>query len=698
MKNNLTKLLVFISAAYILLTSTLAFEKIASGTGVWLGGYSPKWGSAFFGFTLFCIALLIFIAKVLWQAETFSYIAQSLIALRRKLGIARLVLAAVVFIIPIWFLQFTPWGIIFKDLSIRIIIWALITLMLTFLISQTELLEWKPCLLTLLLTSSSYVVALAFINVTDYPFSLGWSEGNRMWDYSIMFGRELYDYPPEKSIPVLLDPGRQFVGGLPFILPGVTILMERFWIALTTILPYLLLGLATFRFERFTPTRWLLATIWALIFLKQGPIHTPLVLCAIATALVWRSPLWLGIPLIAITSYVAELSRFTWVFAPGLWIGMLEFAGSHLHHHKVSRETWIRAISLGLAGFIGGQYGQNIVSLLNNTSDQEPMISASIPLDNAVSMVTTPTQPLLWYRLLPNETYPLGVLFGLIIATFPLILLLIYFVASRKWALNFWQKIAIVAPLTAFLIVGLIVSAKVGGGGDLHNMDMFLIGLMFTGSLAWEKLDKHWLAKIHLESDWIKIILILFFALPGLFALKGLHSIAFPEEAARLAILTDTTNQAALGMIPTDQVVQESLNIIQQEVNAVIKQDGQVLFIDQRQLLTFDYISNVPLIPEFEKKRLMNEALSGNAKYFYNFYSDLANKRFGLIVSEPLKTPLQDSDDSFGEENNAWVKWVSIPVLCYYDIKTTLQEVNVQLLVPKPDPVDCSAELPVELP
>ncbi|MDP2778732.1 MAG: hypothetical protein Q8O48_13925, partial [Anaerolineales bacterium] len=95
-----------------------------------------------------------------------------------------------------------------------------------------------------------------------------------------------------------------------------------------------------------------------------------------------------------------------------------------------------------------------------------------------------------------------------------------------------------------------------------------------------------------------------------------------------------------------------------------------------------------------EKKRLMDEALSENMTYFEQFYTDLAAHRFSLIVSELLRTPIKDSSYQFGEENNAWVKWVSNAVLCYYEPKITLKEVGVQLLVPKAEPVDCSAQLP----
>lgn len=697
MKNNFIKILILISATYIFLMAILGFEKVSSGTGTLLNLYSPKWGIGLLGFILFCVAFLIMIVRVLRRAETFHFLAKKLITFREKLGIVRFGLAVLVFVAPILFFQFTVWGVVFSDLYIRVIVWALTVTLLTFLISNVNLLEWKYCLISLLLTSTAFVITLSFINVTDYPFSMGWSEGNRMWDFSVMFGREIYDYPAEKNIAVLLDPGRQFVGGLPFIFSGITIWMERFWISLTAIVPYFLVGMFAFRFLRSDLKGWLFAIFWAFIFLKQGPIHTPLVLCAAATALVWRSPLWLGIPLIAITSYAAEASRFTWVFAPGMWIGMLELIGAFTQDNKLTRTAWFRAITLGVSGLIGGQYGQNIISLFNSQT-QQSTVSPSISVDSAVSMVTTPAQPLLWYRLLPNETYPLGVLFGLIVATTPLIILLCYLIFSNKWQINLWQKLAILAPLTAFLVVGLIVSTKIGGGGDLHNMDMFLIGLMFTGVVAWEKAGKQWFTEIPSAPAWIKFTLVLFFALPGLFALKGIRSFNFAEDASWLAILTDSPNEKALDMIPSDEIVDSSLKVIREEVNVAVEQGGEVLFLDQRQLLTFGYITNVPFVPEYEKKVLMNNALGSRQAYFQKFYQDLANKRFSLIISEPLKTPTQDSADRFGEENNAWVKWVSIPVLCYYDIKTTLREVNVQLLVPKPEPVDCFAVLPVELP
>jgi hypothetical protein len=122
------------------------------------------------------------------------------------------------------------------------------------------------------------------------------------------------------------------------------------------------------------------------------------------------------------------------------------------------------------------------------------------------------------------------------------------------------------------------------------------------------------------------------------------------------------------------------------------KSKGEVLFLDQRQLLTFEAVEGVPLVPEYEKKYLMDQAMAGNLTYFQGFYQDLVNKRFALIVSEPLFKSYDDAFDPFSEENNAWVKWVSEAVLCYYTPEKTYKEVRVQLLVPRAGSLDC--ELP----
>ena len=44
-----------------------------------------------------------------------------------------------------------------------------------------------------------------------------------------------------------------------------------------------------------------------------------------------------------------------------------------------------------------------------------------------------------------------------------------------------------VIPSLAFLAVGLIASAKIGGGSNLHNIDMFWITLALIAAWAWKE-------------------------------------------------------------------------------------------------------------------------------------------------------------------------------------------------------------------
>jgi hypothetical protein len=97
----------------------------------------------------------------------------------------------------------------------------------------------------------------------------------------------------------------------------------------------------------------------------------------------------------------------------------------------------------------------------------------------------------------------------------------------------------------------------------------------------------------------------------------------------------------------------------------------------------------VTLVSEYEKKFLMDQAMDGDAEYFEGFYKDLARQRFSLIVAQPMFTSLQDEENRFPEENNAWVEWVAAPLLCYYTPVETIPEVQLQFLAPRSDPQGC---------
>jgi len=697
--NRATDILLLVGFGYILTRACIEFYAIAWGSGAWLGEFSLKWGLGFIAFILFCIFSWGIAASVIGKRDTFGGWSNRIIAVRNKIGIARWLVVLVLLLFPVWFLQYTPWGVLFSGFFIRLSIWIYVAFGLAIVLQKGErLLGWREMLAALLLTTSVFSIAAALTYVIDYPFSLGWSEGNRLWDYSVLFGRNLYNYPADREIYSLTDVGRQLVGGLPFLFPNVSIYAERLWAGLTTVFPYILLGLAAFRSEFKDKKLWLSLGLVTFIFLKQGPIHPPLVFCALFVAIIWRKSLWVAIPAIFVTGYLAEASRYTWLFAPAIWIVMLEFSGALLENGRVQKSTWWRATLLGLSGALGGFFGDSIVNWIGTFFS--PGDTAALTGEGAVSIASVSTalgkHPLLWYRLFPNATSGIGILATLVIAVTPMLVLLIYLYVTRRWKLSLLQNLGLVLPLLVFLAVGLVVSTKAGGGGDLHNLDMFLIGVLFTAVIAWEDGGRQWLSQIETSPDWIKGVLILLLVIPGIQPLTALRSFQFADDLPWLVTLTDVSDGKFLEMLPLQKDVDKTLQIIRQTV-AEKESQGEVLFLDQRQLLTFGYVNNVPLVPEYEKKVLMNEAMADNADYFSQFYADLEAGRFSLIVSEPLRAPVKDSSYEFGEENNAWVKWVVEPVLCYYEEIETFRNPQIQLLVPRQGDLDCSSKLPKEL-
>ena len=689
--DRLLRLIFVLASAAVLTQASIEMHHVAWGTGIWLGEYSLKWGLGFFGFAAGCLGLFIVAVLVAWWPERWMTIRLWLTRTRNRLPLpVRGGFALTCALAPVLFFQYTMWGVVFAGPGMRLLVWGLSTLGLAIAIGRGEqLLGWKESLIASLVGGALIGMAIPLATVTDYPFSLGWSEGNRLWDYSVLFGRERYLVPPGMKLAPFLDVGRQLIGGLPFLYPNLTILQERLWLGLIGILPYVLLSWSMFHVPHhrlagvpIPALPWLLAGLWGFLFLRQGPIHPPLLISAILVALVWRRSLWIAVPVLIAAGYFAAVSRFTWTFAPAMWAGMLWFSSADPQDQRLDRRDWHRTIALALAGLVGGLLLPQLTGVLTD--------KGNTPITQVTDALTR--QPLLWYRLLPNSTYPPGVLLGLLLAVLPLILVLAITVWRGLWRPNFWQRLAVLGALGAFLIVGLIASTKIGGGGDLHNLDMFLIGLLFTASIAWEKnlrtsSGKLWITEQASLSPWLRLLLIVMVMLPAYNSLMRMRPLLYADDFQRLKVLADVEDPYAdprvLGLLPPRQKVREVLDVVRARVQEAAAR-GEVLFMDQRQLLTFGYIQGVPLVPEYEKKYLMDQAMGETAALtFPAFYRDLGRHRFTLIISDPLRLPIKDSEYGFGEENNAWVKWVAVPILCYYEPDKTFKEFRIQLLIPR---------------
>lgn len=570
-----------------------------------------------------------------------------------------------------YFIGFTGWGDFLAGSGARLwLFWGAVTLLAALTPrSAGEGFGWARLAGGVLLLGSITAAAASLQMVVSYPFSIGWSEGNRIWDYSMMFGRARYQLVPDRPVQVFIEPGRQGLWGLPFLIPGVSIQGLRLWNELLFSLPYIFFGWLVFRPRRGEPAGWLFMGLWTYLFFAQAPVYTGLVLCAILVALARRLPLIPALLLVGCAGYYAGLSRSTWVFAPALWAGVLALASQA---NLSTARRWLQAVGLGATGLLAGYVLPKLLRAQGASGGGTGGASLDLSLQGIQQRLGQ--QALLWERLFPNTTYAPGILLGILMAAGPLLAVLIWLLAARRWKLNRWAGLALGGMLLGFLAAGLVISVKIGGGSNLHNLDMFLVSLVFAAGLAWEAALAEWPVRPQHWPGWVNVLLLAAVLHPAAQPFLTLQPMHLPAQA----------------------LVETALERVRLEVRDAAK-DGTVLFMDQRQLLTFGEVPPVALVTQYEKKYLMEQALRDNETYFQTFYAELAAHHFSLIVSEPLRNAKEQADRRlFGYENDAWVKWVSGPVLCYYSPVVTYAELDVQLLVPRtgppPESLGCPAQ------
>ena len=582
-----------------------------------------------------------------------------LIDLRGRVGKYRPVLAALILLAPLGYRYALGAGgyILYPNFRFAVILAALWAAAFFLSASGERLFSGRAMLLSAgWLVLISALTRLLLLVVND-PFSLSWSEGNRFYDYSLVFGQSLYNYRGVITDPYG-TPGRYGLWGVLFLWQGLPIWVHRLWNVVLLTAPSLLLAWALTRKLASGGLKWVVFLWIAAFFIILAPLHPPFMITAIIVALFafHPSPYVRGGSLVAASLY-AGLSRWTWVFAPAAWGALADL----LLYYPHRTGSWLRrllpAVLMALLGLLPGL-----------------ILARGNFVEYSTGELGTANQPLLWYRLLPNPTLGPGVLLLLLLTTAPLIGLLIYMLASGRWKWDIFQHLAVWAALGGFLAAGLVISAKIGGGGDLHNTDLFIMTLVFVTIFALAAGRDA--LEVRTWSAWALALLCFMLFLPA-YQFTPFYSSAGYNQWLDRPSQADMT--AALSKIRTavDQYSQR----------------GEVLFMDQRQLLTFGYVKPVPFIPEYEKKYMMDQALASNEAYFQPYYRDLAARRFALIVTEPLKVTLKGQTGVFSDENDLWVTWVSKPTLCFYEPAWTDKSVGVQMLVPRQSPTGCEKYL-----
>jgi hypothetical protein len=434
---------------------------------------------------------------------------------------------------------------------------------------------------------------------------------------------------------------------LPYLIPEVSIRFVRFWDVLVWTVPYLLLGWAFFSTRKIQLSRMarIAGVLWIFLFLNQGGILPPLVLAATLVVLTFdprkTAQTLLGTGL---AGFYAGLSRWTWSIAPTAWAAMWSLLRSDPEDRLLKRLRL--PVLLTLVGLLTAFAAQ----LLLRWAFPNP--AAGIP--------QSLSQPLLWYRLFPSATNPIGIVPGLLIAITPAIIL-IGWARIKGWIRWDWlQLLAVFAVLVGFLSAGLIASAKIGGGDNLHNLDMFLLTLLFVlMEVMYQLARKNWAA------------------------LEGTRRALYLLAALALLIVSWASARSGEPLkLPSESFVETSLESIEEHVReAQLK--GEVLLIDQRQLVTFDSLTGVDLHPEYELKDMMNHALSSDESYFEQFERDLESGRFSLIVVEPQDYEYEGIATEFGDENDLWVRFITVPLLKYYEPVFVSGDLRIALYAPR---------------
>ncbi len=611
--------------------------------------------------TVLGLAFILLLTFILYNSLR-QRISGAILAARSRLGRWRFILIAIFIASPL-ILRFIM-GLDGYQLytNIRFGVLLIIFWLIVFLLGSQpgRLIAGTDLLVGALALAVGFSITNYFLEVVNYPFSLTWSEGNRFYDYSLVFGQSLYQYKGVIVNPYS-TPGRYGLWGVMFLFPNLPIWIHRFWDASIRTLSPVLLGWTVSRLIEQKTVR-LIFFLWAtLFFLVQSPVHPPFLL-ALIIALVFGfdSAWWVRALSLFAASFYAGLSRWTWVVAPASWGLLIDLL---VFYPKRNGSFWQKlkpTFMILVAGLLPGA----IINLgtLTKLSAGQSVIS---------------NQPLLWYRLLPNPTYQLGVGPATLLTTGPLLIIIAWWFISKRWQADWLQKLAVFGALAGFLIAGLIISAKIGGGGDLHNLDMYLAVLILITTLGLMMLLRH---------DQLQ---------PGKWPLgiQAMLCILLIVPAISFTPFSSYADNSSTRNLPTPAKISQTLDTIRTEV-ARAASNGEVLFMDQRQLVAFGYINPVPFVPEYEKKYMMDQAMGSNSSYFKQYYQDLARHRFSLIITEPLRLKLQGAEGApFSEENDAWVRWVSRPTLCFYKpIFTDLQN-NVQLLVPQSNIDACSKYL-----
>lgn len=516
----------------------------------------------------------------------------------------------------------------------------------------------------LLLQAAAHLVAAYLLGITNYPFALGWSETSRFYYPSLFLPETLYG---ERLPWPILHPSLHLVLVPPYWFDA-PLWVHRAW---QILIRFLLVGcLAPALLSRLQidsrPLR-VAAGLWVFLAVFNLPLYLhlapPVLLILWGFSLKDARRAWI---FLLLASVWAGLSRLNWYPVPGMLAAAIYLLETPFP--KNGMRNALRYLAQPAAWFVIG----SATAFLS----MQAYIALS-GIEKTGDFYTSLTSALLWYRLWPNATYDLGVLPGILLYSLPMWVVLAVVFARRE--IHPLRVSLLLLGLAVLFAGGIVVSMKIGGGGDIHNMDAYGVALivvaayLFFGRYAPETAAER---------------LVEFIETP-----RGSAETRPPVKfhwlvAALLALVAVWFAQRApIGMVTYDKAEsQATLTELQQQVDLVNARGGEILFITQRHLIAMNMLHSVKLIPEYEREELMEMAMAENEAYLDQFKAELRAQRFAMIVVDPLTVNMLGSDYAMGEENNAWARFAAKPILCNYRAAQTFSADRIVIYLPQEAP------------
>jgi hypothetical protein len=550
----------------------------------------------------------------------------------------------------LWYVKFNAFNYIDPPFMLLTWLWLWLTLAQAAGLKTLARVSWVSSFsLVLLFGGLVYQSYFVLQPVTTYPFSLGWSEASRFYYGSLPLSRSIYGV----QLPLSVWHGaRYFLLSIPFLFGNPSLWTARlwqafFWLASNGLTAFLLIR----RLKWNGLVNKLLVGGWFFLYLFQGAVYYHLLICVIVI-LAGVSPRNSIRTLIAIiiASFWAGMSRVNWFPVPAMLAITIYLLEEPFSKNNNFWRYIQKPLLWGVVGLTAAFAGQFFYIAVSGNQDLSAFGSSF-------------TSALLWYRWWPSDTNSLGVIPGVLLISIPPIAILIQILRGHWNSIHPLRWTGLSAMLIVLLGGGLVVSTKIGGGGDLHNMDAYIVLLgMITLYFMSERVESESTPLPTPKMD-LSLAIFLLLIIPATFSFSHI-----------IPPIRYDHKQAADDLLTLRQTMQS------------YSKDGEVLFIYERHLLTFDMIPGIRVVPEYEVVSLTEMAISGNQPYLNRFYADLQSHRFTAIVAR--KQNLKATTGDFAEESTAWNDQIAYHLLCEYEPVLTLESSNIQVFVPRTIP-DC---------